>query len=88
MKLCRNSTIRRRAMTCCIALSGCTFFLGWLVDCAAAELAYSFSGGGGGWGGGWGGGDAWSYSGIGGHVGGDGETFYFLDGDSSYISGP
>ncbi|MGE3180386.1 MAG: hypothetical protein AB7N71_02050 [Phycisphaerae bacterium] len=31
--------------------------------------------------------NAWSHSGIAGHVGGDGETFYFIDGDSSYISG-
>ncbi|MEQ8766005.1 MAG: hypothetical protein RL885_18955 [Planctomycetota bacterium] len=37
--------------------------------------------------GGGGGGSSWSHSGIFGHTGGDGETFYFLDGDSSYISG-
>ena len=41
---------------------------------------------------GWDGGGAWAtdagynYSGIGGGIGSDGETFYFIDGDSSYIS--
>ncbi len=38
-------------------------------------------------GGGNGGQKSWSRSGIFGHTGGDGETFYFLDGNSSYISG-
>ena len=37
----------------------------------------------------WGGNDggSWIHRGVGGGVGGDGETFYFIDGDSSYISG-
>lgn len=33
------------------------------------------------------GGGSWSNTGIFGHTGGDGDTFYFIDGDSSYISG-
>jgi len=30
----------------------------------------------------------WSRTTHGGHIGGDGQTFYFIDGNSSYISGP
>jgi len=30
----------------------------------------------------------WSRTTQGGHIGGDGQTFYFIDGNSSYISGP
>ncbi len=43
-------------------------------------------GGAGGWGG-WDTGGSWSYTGVFGHVGGDGDCVYFLDGDSSYIGG-
>jgi hypothetical protein len=69
-----------------LALTG--FVVLAAAGCDQADVVGGGSGGGG-WDyyGDYGSGGSWSNSGMFGHVGGDADGFYFLDGDTSYISG-
>jgi hypothetical protein len=67
-----------------LTMGGCPLFEDEFALDGAWFASDGWDWGSGDWGGG---GDAgYNYSGPGGGIGSDGETFYFIDGDSSYIS--